>query len=488
MRYYITIFFFLVFSNVKAQFFAPYQGVQNQPKVQLDYWVYSTHAGNGSTTQYPTVAASKADMDNIFNSNNANTTLVRTGRTNSSRILDWQNSTELNALGITAPNGGVYFAIKVQGTFIPLESGTYTFTLESDDASDLTINGNTIISSYLGQAVPALGTRTGSISLAAGQKYFFEARMQQGGGGYGMRMYWKSPVQAAAPTSYQSSLPANTYYQRWTQNLQELVANPIMDGLTAEKAAPSAKYIQTAFNNFTDGIYWINLPIVGPTQIYCILSNTIDGGGWMMMMKATRGTTFNYSSTYWTAINTLNTSSLNRNDGDAKFNAMNYFYAKDMMALWPDIASNYGSGNGGSVNLISSYNNWCWLQNNFNNGIRITPVDFFASATKLYYRDASTFTGKGTAFSSQTDVRFYGYNYTSGNGGDVRWGFGWNENGGGLYPSGVEGSNDVTGGIGMSGAFATASSGYNYSAGDQITCCQNVTGINRSARVEVYIR
>ena len=40
----------------------------------------------------------------------------------------------------------------------------------------------------------------------------------------------------------------------------------------------------------------------------------------------------------------------------------------------------------------------------------------------------------------------------------------------------------------MSGAFATASSGYNYSAGDQITCCQNGTGINRSARVEVYIR
>ena len=49
----------------------------------------------------------------------------------------------------------------------------------------------------------------------------------------------------------------------------------------------------------------------------------------MMMMKATRGTTFNYASTYWTAVNTLNTTSLNRNDGDAKFDAMNYFFAKD---------------------------------------------------------------------------------------------------------------------------------------------------------------
>ncbi len=481
----LLLLFILINSVVKGQFLAPYQGTQLQPRVQLDYWMYNTHAGNGSSNQYPVVAASKADMDNIFNTNNSNTTLVKSGRTSSSKILDWQSSTELNALGITAPNSGTYFAIKVQGTFIPLESGTYYFTLETDDASDFTINGTTIISAYVGQAVPALGTHVGSINLTAGQKYSFEARMQQGGGGYGMRLFWKSPIQAAAPSSYQSSLPANTYYQRWTQNLQELVANPDMDGSTSAKAAPSAKYLQNAFGNYNDGVYWINLPYVGPTQLYCLLSSTIDGGGWMMMMKATTGTTFYYGSTYWTAINTLNPSSYNRNDGDAKFDAMNYFYAKDMMALWPDIASNYGSGNGGSVNLVSSYNNWCWLQNNFNNGIRITPVDFFNSATKLYFKDASTFSGKGAPFSSQTDVRFYGYNYTSGNGSNVRWGFGWNENGGGLYPNGVEGSNDVTGGIGMTGVFST---GVNYSAGDQISCCQNGTGINRSARVEIYVR
>lgn len=485
MKKCLFLLFILINSVVKGQFLAPYQGTQPQPRVQLDYWVYSTHAGNGSATQYPVVAASKADMDNIFNTNNSNTTLVRTGRTNSTRILDWQNSTDLNAVGITAPNNGTYFAIKVQGTFIPLESGTYTFTLESDDASDLMMNGTSVISTYVGQAVPALGTRTGSISLNAGQKYLFQARMQQGGGGYGMRMYWKSPVQAAAPSSYQTSLPANTYYQTWTQNLQEMVANPDMDGSTAAKAAPNAKYLQNAFGNYNDGVYWINLPYIGPTQLYCLLSSTIDGGGWMMMMKATRGTTFNYSSTYWTAINTLNPSAYNRNDGDAKFDAMNYFYSKDMMALFPDIASNFGGGNGGSLNLLSNYNNWCWLQNNFNNGIRITPVSFFTNANRLYYRDANTFTGKGTAFSSQTDVRFYGYNYTSGNGSNVRWGFGWNENGGGLYPNGVEGSNDVSGGIGMSGVFTT---GVNYSAGDQISCCQNGIGINRSARVEIYVR
>lgn len=488
MKFYITILSIFIFYNVQAQFLAPFQSIQKQPKVQFDYWVYSTGNGNGSNNQYPVVATTISDMNNVFNTANSNTTLYQTGKTNSAKILDWTSVSDLNGIGINVPNSGNYFAIKIQGTFIPLESGTYTFTLETDDANDFFIEGTSVIGNYAGQAVPALGTHTGTYTFVAGKSYAYTIRMQQGAGGFGLRFYWKSPVQAAAPSSYQSSLPANTYYQRWTQNLQELVTNPDMDGSTAAKAAPSAKYLQNAFGNYNDGAYWINLPVVGPTQIYCLLSTSIDGGGWMMMMKATRGTTFNYTSTYWTAINTLNPSYLNRNDADAKFNSMNYFYAKDMMALWPDIASNYGSGNGGSVNLISSYNNWCWLQNNFNNGIRITPVDFFASATKLYYRDASTFSGKGAPFSSQTDVRFYGYNYTSGNGGDVRWGFGWNENGGGLYPSGVEGSNDVSGGIGMSGAFATASSGYNYSAGDQITCCQNGTGINRSARVEVYIR
>lgn len=474
-----VIIFFLLFINsvVKGQLLAPYQGTQLQPRVQLDYWVYRTHAGNGSTSQYPVVAASKTDLDNIFNTNNSNTTLVQTGRTNSSRILDWQNSTELNALGITAPNNGTYFAIKVQGTFIPLESGTYTFTLESDDASDLTFNGTAIIATYVGQAVPALGTRTGTINLTAGQKYQFEARMQQGGGGYGMRMYWRSPTQSASV--------ATGYTTNWAQNLQELVSNPDMDGSSADKAAPNAKYIQTAFSKTTDGIYWINLPVVGPTQIYCILNSAVDGGGWMMAMKATTGTTFQYSSTHWTTTSSLNTTDNTRNNADAKFHTMNYFAAKDMMALWPDITTV-----GGSLSLASTYG-WSWLQNSFNNGVRITPINFFNTVDRLFIIDASNFAGKGSQFSSQSDVRFYGFNYqntafagsSSGLRLWTRWGFGFNENGGGLFPAGNEGSPDVSGGIGVNSDRLS-----NYSAGDYINCCQSAGGIQRQARVEIYIR
>lgn len=464
----------LVCTNAFTQVLTTYQPIHSQPKVQFDYWVYSTHGTNGDTSQYPMIPTNEEEMNDIFNTSYSNTELFEYGKTSSARILDWIDADDLTDIGISLPNSNYYFAIKIQGTFIPTETGNYIFTLVADDASDLLINGTSVIATYSGQSVPALGENTGNIYLDAGKSYTFQARMQQAGGGFGLRMYWKSPSQNSAPTLYESVHPPNIYYQSWTQNLEELVTKPEMDGTTAEKAAPSAKYIQTAFGNLTNGEYFINLPVVGPTKLYCLLDTSLDGGGWMMAMKSSTSTTFNYDSSYWTSINNLNPTQNNRNNGDAKFNSMNYFHAKDIMALWPDIPS------GGSINTSSSYNNWCWLQNNFNNGIRISLVDFFTQADNLFFGDAKTYSGYGSAFSSQKSIRFYGFNYDKFSGKKVRWGFGWNENDLQLYPNGNQSSNDVSGGIGMS---------FNsYSAGDSIGCCQDSTGINRSARVEIYIR
>jgi hypothetical protein len=272
------------------------------------------------------------------------------------------------------------------------------------------------------------------------------------------------------------------------------------DGSSAALAAASAADLILA-GKTADGIYWINLPTVGPTQVYCILNTAFDGGGWMLAMKATRGTTFNFSSTYWTAVNTLNPTDLTRNDADAKYNTFNYFSAKDMLAVWPDI------GAGGSISGVGA---WTWLQNSFYGGNRITPLSMFNSVGTYsnggtpitgdyggyFIKDAKTYSGWGSGtFSSQADIRFYGYNFRSYKLGsyntnpNVRWGFGWNENGEGLYSSpstlttgGAPGSDDVSGGIGMDSGFGS------YSAGDAINCCNDTTGINRSARVEIYVR
>lgn len=278
----------------------------------------------------------------------------------------------------------------------------------------------------------------------------------------------------------------------------------VKDGLNPSNAAISAAQIKIDTGTNTDGVYWINLPTVGATQIYCIMNSAVNGGGWMMAMKATRGTTFNYGSTYWNTDNVLNnTTQINRNDADAKFHTMNYFAAKDIMALWPDIAVN---GGGLGSNPFAC---WSWLQNDFYGGTRSTLINFFNTAGTYNTGNVNTANNYGGyfiglaksspnwangIFSSQNAINFYGFNYKNGGlqyggNGRVRWGFGWNENGEGNYTSpatmaggAATGSNDVSGGIGMDSGWG------NYSAGDYVACCQDSTGINRSARVEIYIR
>lgn len=246
------------------------------------------------------------------------------------------------------------------------------------------------------------------------------------------------------------------------------------DGLSQANPGESAYQIKRDYPNSVDGVYWINLPNVGPTQIYCIMNSAYDGGGWMLAMKVTRGTTFNYDANYWTSANTLNSTATNRNDGDAKFETMNNFEAKDMLAIWPDI-QNIGSESGSIDNLSS----WTWLQNNFHlNGTRTTLINKFSGSQVNYYSSTNgsmTYSGYGTPFSSQGGYTFYGINYFNNQSARIRWGFAWNN-------ETDQNTNDVSGGIGMSGTYQ------NFSAGDVINCCQINHGINRSARVEVYIR
>jgi len=255
-------------------------------------------------------------------------------------------------------------------------------------------------------------------------------------------------------------------------------SNLYYDGLTSATAAPSAAYLAAA-GNTTNGVYWINLPTVGATQIYCILDRAADGGGWMMAMKAKRGTletngtitpstTFQYSANYWTTVNTLNPTDTNRNDGESKFHTMNYSKATDIMALWPDITTS-----GGSL-FMPSLGNFAWLKNNVIGGK--TLINYFNTASNVVFDSAprtNAIPEMGTVFSNQAGNQFYGVNFTSYANMSVRWGFAWNN-------ESDWNSNDVTGGIGLSRVL--------YSAGDYVGCCEVQAGIKRSARVEMYIR
>ena len=58
------------------------------------------------------------------------------------------------------------------------------------------------------------------------------------------------------------------------------------DGSSSGQAAASAQALVNRGIS-QDGTYWIDVPSVGPRQIYCLLDGSWNGGGWMMVMKAT---------------------------------------------------------------------------------------------------------------------------------------------------------------------------------------------------------
>jgi hypothetical protein len=117
------------------------------------------------------------------------------------------------------------------------------------------------------------------------------------------------------------------------------------------------------------------------------------------------------------------------------------------------------------------------MKNNYNSGTKQTLINYFSTASNVSFGTPKG-VEKGTAFSSQVGNSFYGVNFTQFANMKVRWGLAWNNEADWL-------SNDVIGGIGMYTNWGTLVS---YSAGDQIGCCNDTTGINRSARVEMYIR
>jgi hypothetical protein len=212
----ITLFIFFllfhhtVFSQYVANYYASLESNRPKGNKYLFYRLYST-----STSSFP---ASASDFETSFatsanyktsgyvalatNAGNLNTSL-----SNTSNILNYVNSTQLGtAIGTQTPYTGFNgdgFTIVISGYFIPKQTGTYTFSIEGDDSVDLFINNQNIVNQYGPNGTSAIGTHTGTIALTAGKKYLFRARMQEGGGGEGLQMFWKKPSEASGSVWYQ---------------------------------------------------------------------------------------------------------------------------------------------------------------------------------------------------------------------------------------------------------------------------------------------
>jgi hypothetical protein len=366
----------------------------------------------------------------------------------------------------SANNTWSYYSIELFGYFYAPTSGSYTFYTASDDASFLWI-GATALSGYTtanalvkNGGIHGVTEISASITLTANTYYPIRVQMGQREGGDGFTISFAGP--GISKTSNWAG------YAWW--------------GLGTDSNLPveSARLLKASYSaNNVDRPYYVNVNGTS-TSTYCLMDSKWNGGGWMMLMKATRGSTFEYGSTYWTdAGTTLNTGNVNRADGDAKYAVMNSAYIKDVLALWPDVGYTGGS--------ISQTDSWSWLVNYyFYGGARVTGVTGFGSNSRnatdstLNQSNPNSYSGfSSNIWSTQVGA----YRHVIGGGAhlgastNVRWGFLWN-NEADFYTI------DVAGGIGM--GFGP------YSAGD-LAPSWNVTNggstaLSRNMRVELYGR
>lgn len=160
----------------------------------LNIRVFSTHNRNGSTNQYGSYPTITSEYDRLFDTNFSNTILSWQGQVNINTSLNWTSWSILRNAGVTIPNNGEFFSVEITGTFIPTETGIYSFGINSDDGSDLFINNNFVVSFYGGHGMS--GFMYGTINLVAGVEYTFRVRVQEFGGGEGLQVIWRRPSQS----------------------------------------------------------------------------------------------------------------------------------------------------------------------------------------------------------------------------------------------------------------------------------------------------
>jgi hypothetical protein len=386
---------------------------------------------------------------------------------NIGRCVDTTNINKLTN-GQYPANNGDYYSMEIFGYFRATVSGTYTFYIISDDGSYIWIGPNALVGYTTSNAnMNNAGTNaliSCTVTLLAGTYYPIRIHYTEVAGGDDLQFSFTPP---GGTRTYNGQ----GYFFSGT-------------GLDSAFPQESAKIIKDLTGTNKDGVYYILVNGIS-TPIHCLMNDCYDGGGWMILMKGTRGTTFQYSSNYWTAKNTLNAADLTRSDADAKYNTFNYSTVKDVLAIWPDIpprsyTNPYGN-NGGSIFVDDG---WTWMVNNWNESTRITPFTGFNTSRFAHQNTLSSFqtyginnpfryNGFGDWCSRQTGSYRHGFVGT-GNA-NVRWGFLFNNE------TNEYNSCDVFCGIGMGGLASQSAGDYNNGFAASV-------GINRTARFEMYGR
>jgi hypothetical protein len=197
-----------------------------------------------------------------------------------SRTENYSAGLVTNFTNINTATGGIVpadsswdmYSVEWFGYFYATVTGTYTFYTASDDASYLWV-GATALSGYTtsnslingGGAVE----RSGTISLTAGTYYPIRFQFGESTGGDVYNLSFSAP---GITRTY--NLAGYVYYGMGTYS-----SFPINH----------ARLLRATNTTTVDRSYFVNVAGTA-TPTYCLMDSKWDGGGWMMMLKATAGT------------------------------------------------------------------------------------------------------------------------------------------------------------------------------------------------------
>ena len=147
------------------------------------------------------------------------------------------------------------------------------------------------------------------------------------------------PGNIAQVSIYNRALSAAEIQQNYNATKTRYIR--VGDGSSASNPAPSASYL-VSLGITTNGFYYINLPTVGPTLVYCILDPAVDGGGWMVLWGAAQGAT-NYTYSFSASRDDTSNSPINGfySLSYAKRSAINSICTQNKTLVYAGLNSNW---------------------------------------------------------------------------------------------------------------------------------------------------
>lgn len=176
-------------SGVHVQYAAGVEANGGEPAINSQYLTPSSGSGHGLYAQF---------YNNMTLSGSPTLT-----RVDPQVDFNWNGNSPGSGVNTTQ------WSAKWTGTLTAPQSGTYTFSITSDDGSRLYINNQELIDNWRDQGST---TATGTITLAAGQSYPIETDYYQNGGLSNMTLGWllpdgsNSPINQAAALAKSSSV------------------------------------------------------------------------------------------------------------------------------------------------------------------------------------------------------------------------------------------------------------------------------------------